>query len=185
MNFLTPESEVLSIVRHINPFDDLEKIDIQNTINWIESGVTIYRLQKPAIPPKHLVVSCMVYDPNAKKIFLVDHKKEKMWLAPGGHVEVSESPKKAAERECIEELGKPLKFLFDDPVLLTTGISGAHLDVNLWYALKGDINETYNIDYNEFNDARWFSFDEIPHKKAEPNIKRFINKVLPPSNLIL
>lgn len=39
------------------------------------------------------------------KVLLVKHKKLKIWLNPGGHIEPGELPHQAAEREFFEETG--------------------------------------------------------------------------------
>lgn len=39
------------------------------------------------------------------KVLLVKHKKLKIWLNPGGHIEAGELPHQAAEREFLEETG--------------------------------------------------------------------------------
>lgn len=39
------------------------------------------------------------------KILLIKHKKLKVWLSPGGHIEDKEMPHQAAEREFWEETG--------------------------------------------------------------------------------
>jgi 8-oxo-dGTP pyrophosphatase MutT (NUDIX family) len=39
------------------------------------------------------------------KVLLVKHKWLKIWLAPGGHIELNELPHQAAEREFKEETG--------------------------------------------------------------------------------
>lgn len=39
------------------------------------------------------------------KVLLVKHKKLRIWLAPGGHLEADELPHEAAEREVFEETG--------------------------------------------------------------------------------
>lgn len=50
-----------------------------------------------------------------QKVLLVKHKKLKIWLNPGGHIEVGELPHQAAEREFWEETGiKVLAYSTDD-----------------------------------------------------------------------
>ncbi|MEA2056232.1 MAG: NUDIX domain-containing protein [Patescibacteria group bacterium] len=50
-----------------------------------------------------------------EKILLIKHRKLKMWLCPGGHLEEEELPHQAAEREFFEETGvkvKAIDYLF-------------------------------------------------------------------------
>jgi 8-oxo-dGTP pyrophosphatase MutT (NUDIX family) len=45
---------------------------------------------------------CLIHN---GKVLLVKHKKVKIWLNPGGHIEDNELPHQAAEREFWEETG--------------------------------------------------------------------------------
>ena len=65
-----PRSEIREIVTQINPIDTLEKSHTQNVLDWIDSGAELCRLEKPAVPPKHLVSYFVLYDPDAKKLLL-------------------------------------------------------------------------------------------------------------------
>lgn len=51
------------------------------------------------------------------KILLVKHKKLKIWLAPGGHLETHELPHQAALRELDEETGIKGEIVSVSPVL--------------------------------------------------------------------
>lgn len=174
-------SVIYNIVANIFPCDDLERDHIEATLSWIQSGASLFRIQRPDIPPKHLVSYFVLFDKDAKKVLLVNHKKAKLWLPSGGHVEIGEHPRDAAIRECFEELGVKAKFLKKDPIFLTVtmtvGLTPNHTDVTLWYVLKGCYQTLYQFDTEEFEVAQWFSFDEIPYERSDPHIGRFINKL--------
>lgn len=169
------------IISNITPYDALEQQHIADTIAWINSGVPIFRIAKPDIPNKHLVSYFVLYDEISRKILLVDHIKAELWLPSGGHVEINEDPKETVRRECLEELGVQADFWTDDPIFLTVtvtvGLTAGHTDVSLWYILKGDQNTLYKFDKSEFNDVRWFSFNEIPYENSDPHMRRFIDKL--------
>jgi hypothetical protein len=40
--------------------------------------------------------------------------------------------------------------------------------------LKGDSNKAYEFDKEEFNDIRWFHLNDVPYKKSDPHMGRFI-----------
>ena len=80
------------IISLIDPLDELEQQHIHETILWIRRGVPLFRLEKPATPPKHLVSYFVLIDERAQKILLVNHKKAQLWLPTGGHVEPGEHP---------------------------------------------------------------------------------------------
>jgi 8-oxo-dGTP diphosphatase len=46
----------------IVPFDELERSQIDDAIVWLDSGVELCRVLKPATPPRHLVVYFVVTD---------------------------------------------------------------------------------------------------------------------------
>lgn len=178
---LDARSILHDIVANISPFDDLEQEHIQDTLSWIQSGAPLFRIRKPDVPSKHLVSYFMLFDEDAKKVLLVDHKKAKLWLPSGGHVEIDEHPRDAAIRECFEELEIEAEFFKQDPVFLTitktVGLTAGHTDVSLWYILKGCHKTLYDFDAEEFMTVQWFSFDEIPYDRSDPHMGRFINKL--------
>ncbi len=172
---------VYNIVASIKPFDALEAEHITDTLSWIDSGVPIFRIQKPDVPNKHLVSYFILLDEGERKILLVDHKKAQLWLPSGGHVETDENPKETTIRECFEKLKTQADFWCEDPFFLTStitvGLTAGHTDVSLWYVLKGDSQKDYVFDHNEFNAICWFGFDDLPLEKSDPHMQRFISKL--------
>ena len=55
--------------------------------------------------PLHLTGSTVVIKQSGSYLLLVFHRKLKMWLPPGGHLEAGEFPYAAAVRELAEECG--------------------------------------------------------------------------------
>jgi len=177
------KNQILKLVEEITPTDDLEHEHIDNTIQWIKSGAELFRIQKPEIPPKHLVSYFVIVDPDKNKILLIDHIKAQLWLPAGGHVEPNEHPKTTVEREVVEELNTQADFLYDGIFFLTqavtVGLTAGHTDVSLWYVLQGDSNTPLQYDSGEFNGYKWFSPEEIleiPIEKLDPHLHRFVKK---------
>jgi hypothetical protein len=56
----------------IQPLDDEERTHIADALAWLDSGADLWRVAKPATPPKHLVSYFAVVD--AGHILLVDHR---------------------------------------------------------------------------------------------------------------
>jgi 8-oxo-dGTP pyrophosphatase MutT (NUDIX family) len=125
-------------------------------------------------------------DDRRGKILLVDHKLARLWLPSGGHVEPDEDPHATVVRELSEELGLAAEFMQPDPMFITvtrTVGDGAHIDVSLWYSLRGDSSRAIEFDRGEFHGVRWFGFDEIPFERSDPHMHRFVAKLsamLPP-----
>ena len=171
-----------SLVQTLSPLDSLEEKTITETLQWIDSGAPLFRVQKPDVPNKHLVSYFVVFDDVAQKILLVDHKKAQLWLPTGGHVDPDEHPKTTVQRECLEELNVELPFWKENPIFITAtvtvGMTAGHTDVSLWYVLKGDSTQSYNYDEGEFNGIQWFDLDKIPYEKSDPQMERFVEKLL-------
>ncbi|MBX9696526.1 MAG: NUDIX hydrolase [Alphaproteobacteria bacterium] len=178
---MSPRDVVLACVNSITPVDTLEDQQIRETIKWIQGGEPLFRIQKPAIPERHLVSYFVLFDEEAQKILLVDHIKAGLWLPSGGHVEIDEDPRRTVMRECHEELGVEADFFQDDPLFLTitktVGMTAGHTDVSLWYVLRGDHRQPYDYDASEFKGIRWFDFDQIPFAQSDPHLSRFLEKL--------
>jgi 8-oxo-dGTP pyrophosphatase MutT (NUDIX family) len=163
----------------IAPFDALERAHQDDALAWIDSGVELCRLQKPATPPKHLVSYFVVVDHD--HVLLVDHKKAQLWLPTGGHVEPGEHPRVTVGRELAEELKLELKELPDSPLMLTisetVGLTAGHTDVSLWYVLNGDRHAPVEFDTEEFYSVRWVHVDEAPVSRSDPHLSRFLRKL--------
>lgn len=174
-------AEIRRLVCSLVPLDATENGDIAFTLKWIDSGVEIFRLQKPSTPETHLVSYFAVTSPDRSHLLLVDHRKAGLWLPPGGHVEPGEHPKTTVAREAREELGIDARFLSDEPIFLTVrktvGDGLSHTDVSLWYVLELDSCTDLCFDGTEFAQIHWFDLDQIPVDRTDPNLERFIRKL--------
>lgn len=172
---------IADIVRAIRPYDPLEQEHVTATIAWLESGAPFCRVVKPATPPQHLVSYFVLVDPAADSLLLVDHKKAGLWLPSGGHVEPEEHPNATVTRELWEELHLAAHFLFPQPIFLTVtqtvGSSAGHIDVSLWYILRGDSQQALQYDRDEFHQIAWFPIDALPFERTDPHMERFAAKL--------
>ena len=172
---------IADIVRSIAPFDAIEQAHIDSTLSWIESGAPLCRIQKPDIPPQHLVSYFVLFDPSHQKLLLVDHKKAKLWLPSGGHVEPGEDPQTTVKREVQEELSLDAAFFLPGPLFITVtetvGITAGHTDVSLWYVLRGDSTQSMSYDTDEFHQIAWFPLQSLPLGRCDPHMARFAMKL--------
>ena len=187
MNLPSSHLHVHNLVQAIKPYDDTEREHITDILRWIAGGADLYRIAKPDKPPKHLVSYFVLIDPDHRSILLADHVKAQLWLPSGGHVELDEDPKETVLRESQEELGQDAVFLrgndkpFFATVTPTVGPTAGHVDVSLWYLLRGHLHDHIDFDRGEFNDIAWFSFDEILESSPvifDPNMHRFTKKLI-------
>ena len=174
-------SEIRTIIASITPFDALEATHQMQALDWIDSGAGLFRVRKPATPDPHLVSYFIVIDRTAGKLLLVDHKKARLWLPSGGHVEPNEHPQVTVTREVVEELNMQASFLSERPLFITitetVGVTAGHTDVSLWYVLLGDASTSMQFDAHEFFGVQWFTPDEIPYERADPHLRRFVTKL--------
>jgi len=177
-------AEIRNIIESITPHDELEASHIRDALLWIDSDEPLYRIQKPDVPPKHLVSYFAIVDPAANKMLLQDHLLAKLWLPAGGHVDPDEDPAETVRRECQEELGIDAVFLNEPtPRLVTvtkTNGQGEHTDVSLWYVLQANESTPLIIEEDRFADVKWWDIDEIlatPLNQFDPHLHRFIEKI--------
>lgn len=182
-------NEIKRIVSGIEPYDDLEKEHIKDTIDWINTAPEIFRIEKPATPLKHLVAFTVLVDPSQRKILLLDHRKALLKLPSGGHVDKNELPNITAKRELQEEMNETDELLFENPLFIdqmtTVGLTAGHIDVNLWYVFKRDSSKPIHDDneefIREFSGYCWYSFDEVlmlDIKNLNTNMHRFVRKLI-------
>lgn len=171
-------SGIRAELQAIVPLDALEEQHIRDSLAWLDSGAELFRREKPAVPPRHLVSYFALIDGDW--ILLVDHINAGLWLPSGGHVEIGETPAGTVQREVQEELGIAAEFLFPAPVFLTVtetvGMSAGHTDVSLWFALKGSRAAPLDFDRTEFHGVKWFHRTDLPPRR-EPNLLRFLQKL--------
>lgn len=173
-------TEIRQEVELIRPLDELEEISKADVLAWVDSGEELFRIEKPAVPPKHLVSYVAVVDDEY--ILLVDHINAELWLPAGGHVEPGEHPRETALREVKEELAIDGELLSDQPLFLTvtetSGKTAAHTDVSLWYVLRSEFATDFTFDKSEFLSVRWFHKDDIPLERTDPHMARFMKKLV-------
>jgi ADP-ribose pyrophosphatase YjhB (NUDIX family) len=174
-------SAIRKIVDAIGPCDDLEADHRIDVLAWIDSDAPLCRIAPPAMPPKHLVAYFLVVDPERRRALLVDHRKACLWLPSGGHVEPGEHPAETVHREIAEELRLEGEFLFPEPIFLTVtetvGSTAGHVDVSLWYVVRGDAAVIPWFAPEEFVAAAWFGFGDLPLERCEPHLGRCVAKL--------
>lgn len=166
-------------IASIQPCDSTEKQVLSDALAWVDGNADLFRTVKPATPPKHLVSYFVVVDGD--HVLLVDHIKSGLWLPSGGHVEPGEHPRTTVAREIVEELGIPADFVWPEPQFITAtttvGLTAGHVDVSLWYVVRGDRSQHLDFDLEEFTQVRWFTRKDVPKKGTEPELGRFLKKL--------
>jgi 8-oxo-dGTP pyrophosphatase MutT (NUDIX family) len=130
------------------------------------------------------------------KVLLRKHDKYKIWLPPGGHVELNEDPNEAAIREVKEEVGLTVK-LWDTrrgeknivdgtasiipPVFLNRHrINEHHEHISFVYFAEA-VDDAVQQGENEISDEiRWFTKDDLDSSDYDirENIKYYAHAAL-------
>lgn len=172
-------------VSAIRSFDEQEATDREAALEWIASGVQIFRTEKPDVPAKHLVAYFALVDRGARSVLLADHRNAGLWLPTGGHVEPDEDPAVTVTREAREELGIEAVLqhgLSSNPLFVTetttVGIDHDHVDVSLWYVLDGQVTQPLTPDSGEFAATKWWPFADVAAEpRVDPQLPRFLTKL--------
>lgn len=144
--------------------------------------------------PKHLTASGFVLHPD-HKILLVHHRKLKVWLYPGGHVEPNETPDECVVREILEESGIEARIIGERDLALedlAAGVHALHTPYRVLCELIAHPTEPhYHIDMvylcaaqddacvanTEVHDARFFGRDEIAGLTLFPSFRTLLLQV--------
>jgi 8-oxo-dGTP diphosphatase len=88
-----------------------------------------------------------------------------------------------ARREALEELRIDAEFSVAGPrplfltVTTTVGRDDGHVDISLWYVIRGDRSREYALDPTEFDGGRWWDIDPYGLPESDPHFGRFLRKL--------
>jgi len=144
------------------------------------------------------------YVVNQGAVLLRLHDKYKIWLAPGGHIELDEDPPHAALREVREEVGLEVRLIGEIPQttsgadekelalprfeteLLTPRflnrhhINDTHEHISFVYFAVCDTRETKQGETEISDGLKWFTKEELddPQYQIKERIKRYAKAAL-------
>ncbi len=116
-----------------------------------------------------------VFIVNQGAVLLRYHEKYRIWLAPGGHVELDEDPVQAALREAKEETGLDVELLGDTPqqfddkeqelllprFLNRHAVSDTHEHISFIYFATSKTRDLNPAEGEVTDNMRWFTREEL------------------------
>ena len=128
--------------------------------------------------PGQIDLIAEVFVVHKDKVLIRLHDKYKIWIAPGGHVELNETPQEAAVREIKEEIGLDVELYAGNMLIAEKGseklrqlippmfvnihdISKDHRHISLVYFATAKTDTVIQPDTHEKTDCHWLTREEI------------------------
>lgn len=182
--FRTVPAEVrqsyLDDVNSITPYDEQEAKEIIETMAWLRSSPA---LNKPDNLDQHLGVLSILLSPEKDRTYLLDHKKARLWLPPGGHVDFGRRLADTASEELTEELGiSDPQLLKQGPVFLsrtlTQGSNAGHIDLTTWFVFEGNPTTRFTLQEKEALSGAWIKTQDLLSDPKHVSLHRGFHKLL-------
>jgi len=137
--------------------------------------------------PGHWTASGFIWDPKAKKMLMMHHRKLDKWLQPGGHADGDTDLAAVAAKETWEETGIAVNspvtwgnglavFDFDIHEIPARKTEPQHLHFDVRYLFLADSTKD-PVQNSESNAVRWLSIEEVYELTNEESILRPIRKI--------
>ena len=148
----------------------------------------------------HFTASGYIVNKDRTKVLMVFHKKLNVWVIPGGHLELNETPEAGAQREVFEETG--IRATIIDSACQDLGLSGdkeqqmktpytmlselipgkgdkpAHIHMDFIYLGYVDEDESLVGQEAEVSDVKWMSFDEVMAVETFDSVKKITRAIV-------
>lgn len=146
----------------------------------------------PQLPPeltRDFTVATFVV--HAGRVLMLFHRKLKLWLPPGGHIDPHELPDEAAVREVREEAGIEVELVGErgvdcaDPRQLVRPegiqlerIGPGHEHIDLIYFARPLVDDTHTLNLAECEGGGWYTPAELPALGATDEVTQWARRAV-------
>ena len=157
------------------PVDARERWSLQE---FVERFDALDRPFTETADPVHVTASAIVVSDDGQRVLLHEHKRLKLWLQPGGHIDDGETPWDAAVREATEETGLPATLGAQE--LLHVDVHPGprkHTHLDLRYLVHAP-RDTPRPPEGESQQVEWFAWHKAV-AMAEPGLEGVLRALQP------
>lgn len=141
----------------------------------------------------HFTATGIVFNPQGK-VLMIKHRKLKVWLPPGGHIDANELPHEACKREVFEETGVTVEVLSASAsvgigheahcqelptpfVILLEDIekNGTHNHIDMVYICRTTGDDALQQNQQETEGIGWFTPAEVAKLDTFNNVIKSIS----------
>ncbi|PIR62133.1 MAG: hypothetical protein COY81_02570 [Candidatus Pacebacteria bacterium CG_4_10_14_0_8_um_filter_43_12] len=127
------------------------------------------------------VVSAFIF--HQQKLLIVHHKKLKIWLPVGGHVEEDETFEEALHREVKEEVNLHIKILnayptFEKlatshiPLYVHSGMESNTMKVWFDFVCSCSSTKSFELQTTELDNFKWIKKSDVNNLESYPLVKK-------------
>lgn len=166
------EEKIIKVfLKELTKFSDLPSIP-PDLFKEFKTRITNGKFTKNENPVDHFCSMFLPYNKESHSVYLVHHKKANDWIAPGGHLELNETPLDTLFREFKEELDyEPTNFdikpLYVCNIHINNDIQSCKIHYDFWYLVHTP-QISFHYEHAAFYDARWFTLEEALNTMKQP-----------------
>jgi 8-oxo-dGTP diphosphatase len=159
------------------PFDHSERAQLHAARNLRYEAQPCAAAELQVASSATLMVTFVCMDGH--HVLLVDHKASGLWRPTCGGVRPREHPRDSVRRLLRSDLAIAVAPAVHGPIFAT--LEPAHVsrnpEIHLWYVLALRRDREIRFDVAAVHDVHWFIANELPERRTEPNVRRFLAKL--------
>ncbi len=121
---------------------------------------------------------CFLINRKTRRIALIYRKKFRDYSFPKGHIEEGETVKECAIRETIEETGREVRLLREEPIFINKYVTILEEPVEVHMYLAEDVGEYNGVIAEEDREiCKWVNINDVYELLSYEDLKHMWNDV--------